>query len=70
MISMLGITYLGEIFRELTFMSMSGQIWLLPFLIYLNVFDYSSTNKWVIWTVLTLLLAYPNAHPIQVSRLK
>lgn len=29
--------------------------------------EYSATNKWVIWTVLTLLLSYPNAHPIQVG---
>jgi hypothetical protein len=66
MITMLAITYLAEIFGELTFMSLTGQIWLLPFLIYLNVFKYSETNKWVIWAVLTLLLSYPNAHPIQV----
>jgi hypothetical protein len=66
MFTMLLITYLAEIFGELTFMSMTGQVWLLPFLIYLNVFDYAHANKWIIWAVLTLLLSYPNAHPIQV----
>ncbi|GAB7349966.1 hypothetical protein MBLNU459_g0655t1 [Dothideomycetes sp. NU459] len=67
MIFMLGITYLGEIFGELTLVSMSGQIWALPFLIYFNVVDRTKVNKWITWAVTTLLLSYPNAHPIQVG---
>ncbi|KAH8195195.1 hypothetical protein TruAng_010638 [Truncatella angustata] len=66
-ITMLGLTYVAEIFGELTLTAMIGQIWLLPFLIYLNVADTANTNRWVIWTVTTLLLSYPNAHPIQVG---
>jgi hypothetical protein len=46
---------------------MSGQIWLLPFFIYLNVVNITKVNKWIVWTVITLLLTYPNAHPIQVG---
>ena len=57
---MLFITYLAEIVGELTFVSWTGQIWLLPFLIYLNVVNFAKVNKWVIWTVTTLLLSYPN----------
>ncbi|KHE84203.1 MFS general substrate transporter [Neurospora crassa] len=67
MITMLGITYLGEIFNELTLIAASGQIWALPFLIYLNSVDTAGVNRWVIYAVTTLLLGYPNAHPIQVG---
>lgn len=57
---MLGLTYLGEIVGELTFVSMSGQIWALPFLIYLTVANTGAASKWVIFAVISLLLAYPN----------
>lgn len=67
MITMLGITYFGEIFNELTLIAASGQIWALPFLIYLNCVDTTGVNRWVIYAVTTLLLGYPNAHPIQVG---
>ncbi|KZL74027.1 phthalate transporter [Colletotrichum tofieldiae] len=60
MITMLAITYLGEIIGELTFVSMSGQVWALPFLIYLNVVNTSEVNRWVLYAVITLLLMYPN----------
>ncbi|KAJ9162227.1 MFS general substrate transporter [Coniochaeta hoffmannii] len=67
MITMLAITYLGEIVGELTFVSLSGQVWALPFLIYLTVANTGSVSRWVIYAVTTLLLAYPNPHPIQVG---
>ncbi|KAI8265998.1 putative transporter [Colletotrichum sp. SAR11_239] len=67
MITMLAITYLAEVFKELTFIAMSGQFWTLPFLIYLNVVDTTQVNRWVLYTVISLLLIYPNAHPIQTS---
>lgn len=57
---MLGITYLAEIVGELTFVAVSGQIWALPFLIYLNVVDTAKVNRWVLYAVTTLLLSYPN----------
>ncbi|KAI1412733.1 MFS general substrate transporter [Hypoxylon sp. FL1857] len=66
-ITMLALTYTAEIFRELTFVSVIGQFWILPFLIYLNVADTAHASRWVIWAVTSLLLAYPNAHPIQVG---
>ncbi|XDG05025.1 hypothetical protein ABKA04_004640 [Annulohypoxylon sp. FPYF3050] len=66
-ITMLALTYAAEIFKELTFVAVIGQIWILPFLIYLNVANTAAVSRWVIWTVTTLLLAYPNAHPIQVG---
>ncbi|KAK4130237.1 MFS general substrate transporter [Trichocladium antarcticum] len=66
-ITMLTISYLAEIVGNLTLLASSGQIWMLPFLIYLNVVDTSQVSRWVIYTVTTLLLSYPNAHPIQVG---
>ncbi|TPX11535.1 uncharacterized protein E0L32_007746 [Thyridium curvatum] len=60
MITMLGLVYLAEAIKELTLTALLGQIWVLPFLIYLNVFDYSGVNRWVLWTVVTLLLSFPN----------
>ncbi|KAH8668663.1 major facilitator superfamily domain-containing protein [Xylariales sp. PMI_506] len=65
--TMLGLTYTAEVIGELTLTSMLGQIWLLPFLIYLNVVNTATVNRWVMWLVTTLLLSYPNAHPIQVG---
>ncbi|KAL4780691.1 major facilitator superfamily domain-containing protein [Aspergillus varians] len=66
-ITMVLLSYTAEAVNELTFVSMVGQIWSLPFLVYLYVVDANSANKWVVWAVMTLFLAYPNAHPIQVG---
>ncbi|KAF2400138.1 MFS general substrate transporter [Trichodelitschia bisporula] len=66
-ITMLALSYFAEWTGELTLTSMVGQVWLLPFLIALNVMNTQKINRWTLWTVTTLLLAYPNAHPIQVG---
>ncbi|KAL7619760.1 hypothetical protein AAE478_010302 [Parahypoxylon ruwenzoriense] len=58
---MLANSYAAEIFGELTFISMIGQIWVLPFLIYLNIAGTAHVSRWTIWIVTTLLLGYPNA---------
>ena len=57
---MLFITHFAELVGELTFVSMAGQFYILPFLIYLNVADTANTNRWMIWGITTLLLGYPN----------
>lgn len=57
---MLGITYLGEAVKELSLVSMIGQLWALPFLIFLNMANLDELNRWVLYTVITLLLIYPN----------
>lgn len=64
---MLGLTYLAEAWSELTLTALIGQIWLLPFLIYLNVVNTTEVNKWVFWVVVTLLLAYPNGEFIPIQ---
>jgi hypothetical protein len=57
---MLGLTYFAEAVGELTLTALFGQIWVLPFLIYLNVINSQEVNKWVFWVVVSLLLSYPN----------
>ncbi|KAK3290554.1 major facilitator superfamily domain-containing protein [Chaetomium fimeti] len=66
-ITMLLVAYLAEVTGQLTLVAGIGQIWVLPFLIYLNAVDLANVNRWVIYAVTTLLLSYPNAHPIQVG---
>jgi hypothetical protein len=60
MITMMTLTYGAEIIGELTLTSMLGQIWALPFLVYLYAVDINSVSKWLAWTIITLLLAYPS----------
>ncbi|CAI6341945.1 unnamed protein product [Periconia digitata] len=54
-IFLLALTYSAEIFGELTFHAMLGQIWVIPFLIWLTVAEVAGANKW------------HAAHPIQVG---
>lgn len=54
------MTYVAEIIQQLTFTAMISQLWALPFLIYFNLVDTSQINKWVMWALTTLFLAYPN----------
>jgi hypothetical protein len=62
-IAMLGLTYAGEVFGELTFTALLGQIWAFPFLLFINLFDINEINKWLAWIVMTILLSYPNGKP-------
>ncbi|GJN72450.1 hypothetical protein PLICBS_006523 [Purpureocillium lilacinum] len=66
-LTMVALTYLSERTGQLTLVALLGQLWAFPFLIYMNVVNTATANKWVIWTIVTLLLGYPNAHPIQVA---
>ncbi|KAF2658344.1 MFS general substrate transporter [Lophiostoma macrostomum CBS 122681] len=66
-ITMLALSYSAEIFKEQTFHAMIGQLWFIPFLVWLSVANVAAANKWVVWLIITLLLCYPSAHPIQVG---
>ncbi|OAA67117.1 major facilitator superfamily transporter [Niveomyces insectorum RCEF 264] len=65
--TMLALTYVSEIWNELTLTSMIGQIWALPFLVWFYITDTTATNRWLVFAMTTMLLAYPSAHPIQVN---
>jgi hypothetical protein len=58
--TMLALAYSAEIFGELTFHALTGQIWSIPFLIWLVVGNPGKANRWIVWAVITLLLGYPN----------
>ena len=62
-ILMMIMTYCAEIYGELSLTAMVGQIWTLPFLIYIYVVDINSINKWLAWGIMTTLLAYPSGTP-------
>ena len=57
---MLSLTYAAEVFGELTFTALIGQLWALPFLVFINVVDINGINKWLAWLIMTALLCYPN----------
>jgi len=56
MISMLALTYFGE----LTLISAFGQIWALPFLVYIYAVDITKINKWKAFGIMSALLSYPS----------
>ena len=60
MVTMMALTYVAEIWKELTFTSLLAQIWLFPFLVFLYVRDIAKLDKWVAWGFLTFLLSYPS----------
>ncbi|OJD34291.1 phthalate transporter [Diplodia corticola] len=65
--TMLGVTYLAEVWRSLAFTAMVGQIWALPFVTALYVLDINKLNQWTAWAIMTIFLSYPSPHPIQVA---
>ncbi|PMD23508.1 MFS general substrate transporter [Hyaloscypha hepaticicola] len=67
MITMLALTYVAEIWGELTLTAAFGQVWALPFLVYIYLVDITKINKWLAFGIMSLLLSYPSAHPIQVA---
>lgn len=54
------VSYLAEVFDQQAYFGVISQIWALPFLIYLYLRDVTIINRWVAWTILTLLLASPS----------
>ncbi|KAF5584012.1 phthalate transporter [Fusarium pseudocircinatum] len=66
-ITMLILTYTAEYVKNLTLMGIIGQIWILPCLIWFNVANTQTASRWTVYAVTTVLLSYPNAHPIQVA---
>jgi drug/metabolite transporter superfamily protein YnfA len=60
MITMLLLTYVAEIWGELTLTAAFGQVWALPFLVYIYVVDITKINKWQAFGIMSLLLSYPS----------
>lgn len=60
MFTMMILTYVAEIWKELTFTAAIPQIWALPFLIFIYVKDINAINKWTSYAIMTALLSYPS----------
>lgn len=58
--TMLALTYVAEIWNELTLTAMIGQLWTLPLFIALVALNLSTTDNWVIYAIIIILLIYPN----------
>lgn len=57
---MISLTYLGEIWNELTFTAMIGQIWALPLLIAMVSLNLATIPSWTMYAILVVLLSFPN----------
>ncbi|KAJ3504079.1 hypothetical protein NLJ89_g8125 [Agrocybe chaxingu] len=66
MITMTIITLVSENLNDRAFVSMSEDVWLLPFLIALRTLP-SNVNPWLFYGLSSVLLMYPYSHPIQVG---
>lgn len=60
MITMMALTYFAEVVGELTFTSMLGQVWALPFLVYIYKVDITKINKWSAFGIMSALLSFPS----------
>ncbi|KAI0158041.1 MFS general substrate transporter [Hypoxylon sp. FL1284] len=66
-INMMALATLAEYTGQLAACASLFQIWCLPFLIYLRVVDTTEASKWLTWGIISLLLAAPLGHPVQVG---
>ncbi|PKS05021.1 hypothetical protein jhhlp_008387 [Lomentospora prolificans] len=67
MITVTAITHISELYNERSLVSIISQLWALVFLVWLYATDTSEANPWLVWLILTLLIAYPSPHAILVS---
>ncbi|KAI1103501.1 MFS general substrate transporter [Jackrogersella minutella] len=66
-INMLALATLAEYTGQLAACASIFQFWCLPFLIYLRVVDTTKASKWLTWGMISLLIAAPLGHPVQVG---
>ncbi|KAJ3824819.1 allantoate permease [Lentinula raphanica] len=65
-VSMFAITIVSEMLNERTFVAMSEDLWILPFLVALYCLP-ENPNQWIYFGLASALLSYPYTHPIQVG---
>ncbi|KAH2906373.1 hypothetical protein KXV75_007675 [Aspergillus fumigatus] len=66
-VTRIALVYGAEAFESIAYMGILAQLWMLPMLLYINAVDFTQTNKWVAWTVLTLILSFPNPHALHAG---
>ncbi|KAF4630284.1 hypothetical protein G7Y89_g7862 [Cudoniella acicularis] len=67
-ITLLSFTRLAGLTTRLTFNGIIGQVWALPLLIALHTLNTTTTNKWIVFAIVSLLLGHPSNHSVQASR--
>ena len=60
------ITYISDKFNQRAFAGLFLQFWFLPCVIALALLPVG-TDRWVTYGILTVILAYPSTHPVQVG---
>ncbi|KAI0883073.1 MFS general substrate transporter [Annulohypoxylon maeteangense] len=66
-VNMIALATLAEYTGQLAACASIFQFWCLPFLIYLRVVDTTKASKWLTWGMISLLIAAPLGHPVQVG---
>ncbi|KAK9354709.1 major facilitator superfamily domain-containing protein [Lipomyces doorenjongii] len=66
LVTLLAITYLSQMTNERSYMGILAQLMHLGFMIPLRIFS-QSTNRWVRYSIVSLFLASPSTHAIQVG---
>lgn len=67
MITLLFVTKFAGRTKKLAFNGIIGQVWVLPCLVALYSINTTTANKWVVFTITTVLLGYPSNHSVQVG---
>ncbi len=68
MINLLFFTLFAGWTKQLAFNGIIGQIWALPCLVALYATNTVTENKWIVFAITTILLAYPSNHSVQVGK--
>lgn len=66
-ITMLLFAYFAEVVGQLWLFGLLAQFWILPMLTIIYTHDLNAMNPWQAWGILSVLLACPNVHAIQVG---
>ncbi|OAA66528.1 major facilitator superfamily transporter [Niveomyces insectorum RCEF 264] len=67
MLTLLGGTMFAGWTNQLALNGLLAQFWALPCLVALYTIDTTTTNKWVVFAIVTVLLGYPSNHSVQVG---
>jgi hypothetical protein len=69
-INLLAVTKFAGLTQRNAFNGIIGQILALPFLVCLYTLNTTTENKWIVYAIISLLLAYPTNHSVQVGKLQ
>lgn len=64
---MLLFTYIFAKIGQRAFFGLFTEFWFLPCITALAIIPSSTTNRWAVFSLITVLLAYPTPHPMQAA---